>query len=84
MMITQRDFNKSEKGNKPLHSNHSGVIAFAFIIILAIGVGINHFLFSDTPKPKEALAAAKNNIAPAEQTVFAESTASDNAMQTIL
>lgn len=82
-VITQRDLNKSEKGNKPLHSNHSGIIAFAFIIILAIGVGINHFLFSDTPRPKEALAAAKNNTVPAEQAVFADSTASSNSNYTV-
>lgn len=82
-VITQRDFNKSEKGNKPLHSNHSGIIAFAFIIILAIGVGINHFIFSDTSTPKEVLAGSTKNAVPAEQTVFAESTASGNSNYTV-
>lgn len=64
-VITRKDFVSSEHGNKPLHANHSGMIALAFALILALGVGINHFLFQN--EPAEAVAASTTT-----SSVFAE------------
>jgi len=68
-VITMRDFNNTERNMKPLHSNHSVTIAVAFAFILALGVGINHFIFSEKPS---SIATPSKEQTQALPPVFAE------------
>ena len=71
-VITRRDFTTTERNPKPLHRNHSVTIAAAFACILALGVGINHFLLSND---SAAIPASDTTQAP-QPSVFAEPPAS--------
>lgn len=78
-VITQRDFSRSDKTNKPLHPNHSGIIALAFVILLAMGVGLNHFFFSDTSISSAPSKIASLDTKAGEKPVFAEPSKQENA-----
>lgn len=74
-VITRSDFTGIENDKSPLHSSHSGLFALAFALILAVGLGINHFFFTTSDSNEAGLA---DN--PSEQPIFAEPNQTDKVV----
>lgn len=47
-VITRKDFTGQNESTSSLASTNSGIFALGFAVIIAIGIGINHFFLSDS------------------------------------
>lgn len=64
-VITLKDFTGQSESSSSIASTNSGLFALGFAVILAIGIGINHFFLSDTSDNSP-------NVAKNDTPIFAE------------